>query len=90
MKTKRSTMLAMTAQQLQFRPRKDRWTKTEAIATAIARRNDRDVVLLDVNGDSWLHMVAAVVCGGWSGLPKHITHPRSHINLRGDPPAPGN
>ena len=54
------------------------------------RRNDRDVVLLDVNGDSWLHMVAAVVCGGWSGLPKHITHPRSHINLRGDPPAPGN
>ncbi len=48
--------------------------------------NDRDVVLVDVDGDSWLDMVTAVACNGCGGLPQHITHPRIYMNLRDDPP----
>ncbi len=44
---------------------------------------DRDVALVDVNGDGWLDMVTAVA-GAYSGGPKTITHPRVYINLKDD------
>ncbi len=40
--------------------------------------NDRDVVLVDVNGDTWLDIVTATTYG--QGLAKTISHPRVYIN----------
>ncbi len=45
--------------------------------------NDRDVVLADVTGDTWLDIVTSTTLGGL-GNPKSITHPRVYINLRND------
>ena len=44
---------------------------------------DRDVVLIDLNGDGWLDIVTASA-GAYSGGPKTITHPRVFINLGND------
>ncbi len=55
--------------------------------------NDRDVALVDVNGDHWLDMVTSVACNAGNNcveLPKTITHPRVYINLGDDPPGSGN
>jgi 4-hydroxythreonine-4-phosphate dehydrogenase len=41
--------------------------------------DDRDVVVVDVNGDGWLDFVTATTYG--NGLPKTISHPRVYINL---------
>jgi hypothetical protein len=48
--------------------------------------NDRDVALIDVNGDTWLDMVTATTYGTTEdpGLPKTLTHPRVYINLGDD------
>lgn len=40
--------------------------------------NDRDVVLVDVNDDTWLDIVTATTYG--EGLPKTVSHPRVYIN----------
>ncbi|MCZ6681666.1 MAG: hypothetical protein O7B26_00675, partial [Planctomycetota bacterium] len=54
--------------------------------------NDRDVILVDVNGDTWLDIVTATTL---SGIPagtnggKSISHPRIYINLQDDPPGSG-
>lgn len=40
--------------------------------------NDRDVVLVDVDGDTWLDMITAVTIS--DGLPEHIGHPRVYMN----------
>jgi hypothetical protein len=40
--------------------------------------NDRDVVLVDVNGDTWLDIATAVTIS--DGLPKAISHPRIYVN----------
>ena len=40
--------------------------------------SDRDVQLVDLNGDSWLDMVTATAFG--DGLPKTLSHPRVYIN----------
>jgi len=40
--------------------------------------NDRDVKLVDVDGDTWLDVVTAVTIS--DGDPKHIGHPRIYIN----------
>lgn len=40
--------------------------------------NDRDVVLVDLNNDSWLDMVTTTTYG--QGLPKTISHPRIYMN----------
>ena len=42
--------------------------------------NDRDVALVDVDGDGWLDIVTATTYG--QGLSKTISHPRVYINLR--------
>ena len=44
--------------------------------------NDRDSVLVDVDGDGWLDVVTAAHLG--SGEPKHISHPRVYRNLGND------
>jgi hypothetical protein len=44
--------------------------------------NDRDVVLVDVNGDTWLDVVTATTLSGNWG--KSISHPRIYINLGDD------
>ena len=44
---------------------------------------DRDVVLIDLNGDGWLDIVTASA-GAYSGGPKTITHPRVFRNLGND------
>jgi len=41
--------------------------------------NDRDVALVDVDGDGWLDVVTAVTLG--DGLPKRISHPRVYRNF---------
>ncbi|MBT8486351.1 MAG: VCBS repeat-containing protein, partial [Phycisphaerae bacterium] len=41
--------------------------------------NDRDVVLVDLDGDDWLDMVTATTIS--DGLPKTISHPRVYMNL---------
>jgi len=41
--------------------------------------NDRDVVVVDVNGDKWLDIVTATTLSG--SQPKSISHPRVYINL---------
>lgn len=41
--------------------------------------NDRDVILVDVNGDNWLDIVTVVTLS--DGLPKTMSHPRVYINL---------
>ena len=43
---------------------------------------DRDVALIDVDGDGWLDIVTATTYG--TGLPKTISHPRVYINLKND------
>ncbi|MCZ6812018.1 MAG: FG-GAP-like repeat-containing protein [Planctomycetota bacterium] len=40
--------------------------------------NDRDVVLVDVNGDGWLDIVTAVTLT--DNQAKHLSHPRVYIN----------
>ncbi len=45
--------------------------------------NDRDLVVVDVNGDGWLDIVTATTLGGLSN-PKSVTHPRVYINLQDD------
>jgi CxxC motif-containing protein (DUF1111 family) len=40
--------------------------------------NDRDVILVDVNNDTWLDMVTVSTLS--DGLPKTISHPRIYIN----------
>lgn len=40
--------------------------------------NDRDVVLVDVDGDGWLDIVTATTLS--DGLPKTISHPRIYMN----------
>ncbi len=45
--------------------------------------NDRDVVLADVTGDTWLDIITSTTLGGMAN-PKSITHPRVYINLRND------
>ena len=42
--------------------------------------NDRDVALVDVNGDEWLDIVTVTTYG--QGLPKTISHPRIYLNLQ--------
>lgn len=44
--------------------------------------NDRDVVLVDVNGDDWLDIVTTVTYG--QAQPKTISHPRVYINKGND------
>lgn len=44
--------------------------------------NDRDVVLADVDGDSWLDVITATTLS--DGDPKHIGHPRIYMNLGND------
>jgi len=44
--------------------------------------NDRDVQLVDVNGDGWLDIVTATTLSG--NAPKYISHPRVYINLGND------
>ncbi|MGB0716954.1 MAG: FG-GAP-like repeat-containing protein [Phycisphaerae bacterium] len=41
--------------------------------------NDRDIILVDVNGDTWLDIVTAPTIS--DGLSKTISHPRVYINL---------
>ncbi len=41
--------------------------------------NDRDVALVDVDGDGWLDIVTATTLS--DNLPKHISHPRVYMNL---------
>ena len=41
--------------------------------------NDRDVVLVDVNGDTWLDIVTSTTLSGLTA-PKSISHPRIYIN----------
>ncbi len=41
--------------------------------------NDRDVVLVDVNGDTWLDVVTSTTLSGLTA-PKSIGHPRIYIN----------
>ena len=45
--------------------------------------NDRDVVVTDVNQDTWPDIVTATTLS--PGLPKHISHPRVYLNLGEDP-----
>jgi len=45
--------------------------------------NDRDVVVVDVNGDGWLDVVTSTTLSG--GLGKAISHPRVYINLKDFP-----
>lgn len=45
--------------------------------------SDRDVVVVDVNGDGWLDVVTAVGFGLVAD-PKHISHPRVYVNLGED------
>jgi hypothetical protein len=45
---------------------------------------DRDVQLADLDGDGWLDIVTAAMCG--DGFPKHVSHPRVYVNLGHDPP----
>ncbi len=49
--------------------------------------NDRDVILVDVNGDQWLDIVTGTTLSGSHG--KAISHPRIYINLGEDPPGSG-
>ena len=44
--------------------------------------NDRDVVIADVDGDTWLDVVTAPTIS--PGHPKHISHPRVYMNLGND------
>ena len=44
--------------------------------------NDRDVVVTDVNQDTWPDIVTATTLS--PGQPKHISHPRVYINLGED------
>ncbi len=44
--------------------------------------NDRDVALIDVDGDDWLDIVTTVTYG--QGQPKTISHPRVYINKGND------
>ncbi len=50
--------------------------------------NDRDVVLADVTGDTWLDVVTSTIAGEAFG--KAISHPRVYVNLGDDPPGSGN
>ncbi len=50
--------------------------------------NDRDVILVDVNGDGWLDIVTATTLT--DNQAKHISHPRVYINLGDNPPGSGN
>ena len=49
--------------------------------------NDRDIVLVDVDGDGWLDMVTATTLT--DNAAKHLSHPRVYMNLRDDPPGSG-
>lgn len=49
--------------------------------------NDRDVVVVDVNGDGWLDVVTATTLSGSAG--KAISHPRVYINRKDNPPGSG-
>ena len=49
--------------------------------------NDRDIILVDVDGDGWLDMVTATTLT--DNQAKHISHPRVYMNLRDDPPGSG-
>ncbi len=42
--------------------------------------DDRDVVLLDLDGDGWLDIVTTTTYG--QGLPKTLSHPRIYMNKR--------
>jgi hypothetical protein len=44
--------------------------------------NDRDVVITDVDGDTWLDVVTATTMS--MGDPKHLGHPRVYMNLGED------
>lgn len=44
--------------------------------------NDRDVVVVDVDGDGWLDIVTAPAVS--DGFPKTISHPRVYMNRRDD------
>jgi len=44
--------------------------------------NDRDVVIVDVDNDTWLDVVTATTLS--PGQPKHISHPRVYRNLGDD------
>jgi hypothetical protein len=44
----------------------------------LAAANNRDVIIIDVNGDNWLDVVTATTIS--DGLPKHVGHPRVYIN----------
>ena len=45
--------------------------------------NDRDIILVDVDGDDWLDMVTATTL--MDNQAKHISHPRVYMNLGNDP-----
>lgn len=61
--------------------------RTDAYATAsdaggngfLDQTNDRDVALVDVDGDGWLDVVTSTTYG--ERLPKMISHPRVYMNL---------
>jgi hypothetical protein len=44
--------------------------------------DDRDVALVDVDGDGWPDVVTAAAHG--QGLPQHLSHPRLYMNLGAD------
>ncbi len=55
--------------------------------------NDRDVALVDVDGDTWLDIVTATTLSGGAGGTvgdKAISHPRIYINRGDSPPGSGN
>jgi hypothetical protein len=44
--------------------------------------NNRDVAVLDLNGDGWVDLITATTLG--KGAPKDISHPRVYINKKAD------
>jgi hypothetical protein len=55
---------------------------TEYIPGFLDATNDRDVTLVDVNGDNWLDIITATTYNGTLG--KSFSHPRIYINRGND------
>lgn len=52
--------------------------------------NDRDIAVVDLNGDGWLDVVTAPACYNCNALPLHEAKPRVYMNLKDSPPGSGN